>query len=48
MYFKYVAGTTEAGVWLFGRLHGAAFLLYVGVAIIAARRLRCSPRFRRW
>jgi integral membrane protein len=40
MFLKYVAGATELGVWLFGRLHGAAFLFYVAVAIIAARRLR--------
>jgi integral membrane protein len=40
MYLKYVSGTTDAGVWWFGRLHGAAFLLYVGVAIFAGARLR--------
>jgi integral membrane protein len=42
MFLKYVSGTTELGVWLFGRLHGAAFLFYVGVTIIAARRFRWS------
>ncbi|MGY0612437.1 MULTISPECIES: DUF3817 domain-containing protein [unclassified Luteimonas] len=40
MYLKYVSGTTELGVWLFGRLHGAAFLLYVVVAFVAGVRLR--------
>ena len=40
MFFKYVAGTTELGVWWFGRLHGAAFLFYLAATIIAARRLR--------
>jgi integral membrane protein len=40
MYLKYIAGTTDFGVWLFGRLHGAAFLFYVAVSIAAARRLR--------
>lgn len=40
MYLKYVSGTTDAGVWLFGRLHGAAFLLYVVVAFVAGIRLR--------
>ena len=40
MYLKYVSGTTDAGVWLFGRLHGGAFLLYVVVAFAAGVRLR--------
>lgn len=40
MYLKYVPETTEAGVWLFGRLHGAAFVAYVVVALVAAVRLR--------
>lgn len=40
MYLKYVSGTTDMGVWLFGRLHGAAFLLYVAVAFVAGARLR--------
>ncbi len=40
MFFKYVTETTDLGVWLFGRLHGAAFLIYFFVSIIAAIRLR--------
>ncbi len=40
MYLKYGRGTTELGVWLFGRLHGAAFLLYIVVAFVAGARLR--------
>jgi len=40
MYLKYVSGTTDAGVWLFGRLHGGAFLLYLAVAIGVGARLR--------
>ncbi|MBJ6977826.1 MULTISPECIES: DUF3817 domain-containing protein [unclassified Luteimonas] len=40
MYLKYVSGTTELGVWLFGRLHGGAFLLYVVVTFVAGARLR--------
>jgi integral membrane protein len=40
MYLKYGSGTTDLGVWLFGRLHGAAFLLYVAVAFVAGARLR--------
>src|SRR5690606_40317545 len=38
MYLKYVSGSTELGVWLFGRLHGGAFLLYLVVAIGAGAR----------
>ena len=40
MFLKYVAGTTEMGVWLFGRLHGGAFMLYVVMTIVAAVSLR--------
>jgi integral membrane protein len=40
MFLKYGMETTELGVWLFGRLHGLAFLIYVVVSIIAAFRLR--------
>ena len=42
MYLKYVSGSTDLGVWLFGRLHGGAFLLYLVVAFIAGSRLRWS------
>ena len=40
MVLKYVTETTEAGVWLFGRLHGAAFVAYVVIALVAAVTLR--------
>lgn len=40
MYLKYVAGTTDFGVWLFGRLHGFAFLLYVAVTFMVGAKLR--------
>lgn len=40
MILKYGTGTTETVVWLFGRLHGAAFLLYLVVSVVAAVRLR--------
>jgi integral membrane protein len=40
MYFKYVAATSDAGVWLFGRLHGGAFIVYFFVTIVASFRLR--------
>ena len=40
MWLKYGLEVTDTGVWLFGRLHGAAFLFYVVVTVIAAVRLR--------
>ncbi|OOW68956.1 hypothetical protein Xmar_05600 [Xanthomonas axonopodis pv. martyniicola] len=40
MFLKYGPQSTELVVWVFGRLHGAAFLLYVAVSMIAALRLR--------
>ncbi len=40
MVLKYGTQTTELGVWLFGRLHGAAFLLYLAASLLAALRLR--------
>ena len=35
MYLKYGSGTTDAGVWLFGRLHGLAFITYIVIAVMA-------------
>ncbi|MFT4246505.1 MAG: DUF3817 domain-containing protein [Pseudomonas sp.] len=40
MWLKYDSQSTELGVWLFGRLHGVAFLFYLGVSVLAALRLR--------
>lgn len=40
MLLKYGTQTTDVGVWLFGRLHGVAFLFYVVVALVSAVRLR--------
>lgn len=40
MLLKYGTQTTDLGVWLFGRLHGAAFLFYLVVALTSAVRLR--------
>lgn len=40
MYFKYGGPAIDSGVWLFGRLHGAAFLIYIVVAILAALHFR--------
>ncbi len=40
MFLKYGLETTDVGVWLFGRLHGFAFLAYLIVAVVAGLRLR--------
>lgn len=40
MFVKYQLELGDAGVWLFGRLHGAAFIIYFVVSIVAAIRLR--------
>ena len=42
MYVKHVLGTSEAGVQVFGPIHGAVFVAYVGVAVVAARVLGWS------
>ena len=44
MYLKYVPETTEAGVWLFGRLHGALFVAYLAAVLWVARAERWSLR----
>ena len=44
MYLEHVAGVTELGVWLFGRLHGAAFLAYCATTLLAAWVLRWDAR----
>lgn len=40
MWLKYGLEVTDTGVWWFGRLHGAAFLFYLVVTVIAGARLR--------
>ena len=40
MYVKYVPQTSEAGVQVFGPIHGAVFVAYVVVALVASRVLR--------
>ena len=40
MYVKYVPQTSEAGVTVFGPIHGAVFVAYVVVALVASRVLR--------
>lgn len=42
MFFKYLVVQNEIGVKIFGPIHGALFVLYVIVALLAARRLRWS------
>jgi integral membrane protein len=38
MYYKYIAATTELGVRIFGSLHGAAFIVYLGVVLLVRQR----------
>lgn len=40
MVLKYELQTTDSVVWLFGRLHGAMFLVYLVVAFVAGARLK--------
>ena len=42
MYVKYVPETSEVGVQVFGPVHGAVFVAYVLVALVAARVLGWS------
>lgn len=42
MYLKHVSGSTDAGVALFGPIHGALFVAYVLTALGAARSLGWS------
>jgi integral membrane protein len=44
MFVKWVLGTSELGVQLAGPVHGAVFVLYVGLALLAWRVLRWTPR----
>ncbi|GAA4736381.1 DUF3817 domain-containing protein [Phytohabitans rumicis] len=42
MYLKHVTHTTEMGVWLFGRVHGALFVAYLLATVWVARADRWS------
>jgi integral membrane protein len=42
MFLKHITETTEMGVWLFGRLHGALFVAYLAAALWVARSERWS------
>lgn len=45
MYFKHIDGSTDLGVTIFGRLHGAAFILYLvaTVAVAKAHQWKSKP-----
>ncbi len=43
MFVKYVPETSELGVQVFGPIHGAVFVAYVVVTVLASRILRWSP-----
>ena len=43
MFVKYVPRTSEIGVQVFGPIHGAVFVAYVVVALVASRVLRWTP-----
>ena len=40
MFLEHVLVVTDLGVWLFGRLHGGAFIAYFVIDIVAGIRLR--------
>src|SRR3954453_15157912 len=44
MFVKYVPRTSKLGVHVFGPVHGAIFLAYVVLALVAARVLRWTQR----
>jgi integral membrane protein len=44
MFFKYVAVGNEIGVKVFGPIHGALFVAYLVITVVAARRLRWDVR----
>ncbi|RFU23111.1 DUF3817 domain-containing protein [Geodermatophilus marinus] len=44
MFVKWVLGTSERGVQIFGPIHGGIFIAYVVLAVVAARVLRWEPR----
>lgn len=44
MYFKYVPETTEAGVKIFGPIHGGIFIAYLLVSLLARRAFGWSLR----
>jgi integral membrane protein len=48
MYVKYVPGTTELGVQVFGPIHGCIFIAYVLAALVARTTFGWSLRTTFW
>jgi integral membrane protein len=44
MFVKHVLATSEVGVQVFGPIHGAIFMAYVAISLLAARVLRWDGR----
>jgi integral membrane protein len=44
MFVKWILRGSQAGVHVFGPIHGGIFVAYVLVALVASRVLRWSPR----
>ncbi|GAB3244088.1 DUF3817 domain-containing protein [Kineosporia babensis] len=42
MFIKYVPETTEAGVQIFGPIHGGVFMAYVALTLVVSRTQRWS------
>lgn len=45
MFLEHITKTTDAGVTIFGRLHGVAFLVYLAITVVAAARLRWPAKY---
>lgn len=48
MFFKYFTDAGEAGVKIFGPIHGVVFLIYLAVAWLTLPELDFSGRARAW
>lgn len=44
MLLEHVLAVTDLGVWLFGRLHGGAFIVYFFTAIVAGAGVKTGVR----
>ena len=45
MYFKWIAETSEAGVKIFGPIHGGIFVAYLVITVLTARQQRWPLRW---